>query len=204
MTYNTRMNSRYLPMLLLTLLIPMQLQAETLGERQKAFQSILNKEKTDQAKIKKAETLAVDKKSRFRVSAINYLIDQKSTGSGPVFVQLMKDPSVSEFAIYGVGEVGFYEASPFLIKYMRDDNRNNRGNAFRALQKLYPQDFAFEFHHDDPDYKRNEIVKNIQSWWKANRDRLKDKALQRQSAEDQKDAEARWEKYGKEYLERLE
>lgn len=196
------MNSRYLPLLLLTLLIPMQLQAETLKERQKSFQSILNKEKTDTAKIKKAENLATDKKSRFRVMAINYLIDQKSSGSGPVFVQLMKDPQVSEFAIYGVGEVGFYEATPFLIKYMRDDNRNNRGNAFRALQKLYPRDFNFEFHHDDPDYKRDEIVKNIQTWWKANRERLKSSALQRQSVQDQNDAEERWEKYGKEYLER--
>jgi hypothetical protein len=196
------MNIQYLPMLLLALLIPIQLQAETLKERQGAFQSVLNKEKTDQAKIKKAEFITLDTKSRFRVDAINYLIDKKSVSSGSVFVQLMKDPQLSEFAIFGVGEVGFYEATPLLIKYMKDENRNNRGNAYRSLQKLYPEDFNFEFHHDDPEFKRNQVVESIQSWWKDNGERLKNRELQKQNQIDKKEAEIRWEKYGKEYLER--
>jgi len=192
---------RFLVILALIFSIPNS-SAETLSQRQKAFQTILAKEKSPEAKIKKAENLALDKKSRYRVNAINYLIDQKSLSSGTVMVKLMKDPQVSEFAIYGVGEVGMYEATPLLIKYMKDDNRNNSGNAFRALQKLYPREFNFEFHHDDPEYKRAQVVETVTAWWKANRESLKNRAIERTSEEDKKDAEERWEKYGKEYLDR--
>ena len=176
--------------------------SETLAHRNQAFRQILVKEKTDASKIKKAEQIALDKKSRFRVTAINYLIDHQSRASGSVMVQLMKDRQVSEFAIYGVGEIGFYEATPLLIKYMRDDNRNNRGNAFRALQKLYPREFNFEFHHDDPEYQRNQVVDAVTSWWNSNQAKLRTRAIQQISDADKKDAEERWDKYAKEYLER--
>lgn len=189
-------------LLAVTILLPSVVFPETLSERKKAFLTTINKEKTDEARIKKVHSIAMDKKSRFRVMAINYLIDTKSTQSGPLMVQLTKDPQVSEFAIYGVGELEVYEATPILIRYMKDENRNNRGNAYRALQKLYPNDFNFEFHHDDEELKRNRVVQNIQAWWKANRERLKSQSLQRKTDAEKKEAEERWEKYGKDYLDR--
>jgi hypothetical protein len=193
---------RTLILSLAVLLIPSISFSQSLQARQQAFQSVLNKEKTSEAKIKKAESLAQDKKSKFRVDAINYLIDQKSLGSGPLMVTLARDPLVREFAIYGIGELGVYEATPRLIRYMRDDNRNNRGNAYRALQKLYPREFNAQFHHDDPEYVREKVVKNVESWWKANRDRLKNRSLEQKTDKEKLEAEERWEKYGKEYLDR--
>lgn len=183
-------------------LIPSFANAETLSQRQTAFQSLLKKEKTEEARNKKIHSIAMDKKSRFRVDAINEMIDHKMLGSGPIMVTLTKDPQVREFAIYGVGELGVYEATPLLIRYMRDDNRNNRGNAFRALQKLYPRDFNFEFHHDDPEYTRNLTVEKVEGWWKVNRTRLKSQSLEKKSDQEKQEAEERWEKYGKEYLDR--
>jgi hypothetical protein len=189
-------------LVLLLLILPISSYSQSLVERQHAFQAILAKEKTPEAKIKRAEALAKDKKSIFRVDAINYLTDEKSTTSGPVFVTLIKDPDIREFAIYGIGELGFSEATPYLIRCMRDDNRNTRGNAYRALQKLYPKDFNFEFHHDDSPAKRSMVVSDIEKWWKQNRERLKNTALEHKSDKEKLEAEQRWEKYGKEYLDR--
>lgn len=199
-SYNTKM--RTLSLLFAVLLIPSISFSQSLAERQKAFHAALNKEKTPEGQIKKAQTIAQDKKSKFRVDAINYLIDQKSMSSGPMMVHLAKDPAVREFALYGIGELGVYEATPLLIRYMRDDNRNNRGNAYRALQKLYPREFNVEFHHDDPEYTREKIVKDVESWWRANRDRLKNRTMEQKTDKEKQEAEERWEKYGKDYLER--
>lgn len=193
------MNYRYM---LLFLIVPFFVQAQTLTQRQQAFQSVLNKSKTSELKIKKAEDLARDKRSKFRVDAINYLIDQKSVSSGPIIASLIRDDDVREFAIYGVGELGVYEATPLVIKALKDENHNNRGNAYRALQKMYPQDFNFEFHYDDPPHVRAQIIKNIESWWKTNRNRLKNMSMQEKTDKEKKEAEERWDKYGKEYLER--
>ena len=198
--YNTVMRTLILSLVVLSL--PSISFSQSLAARQQAFQSVLKKEKTSDAKIKRAEAISQDKKSKFRVDAINYLIDQKSASSGSLMAKLARDPAVREFALYGIGELGVYEATPLLIRYMRDENRNNRGNAYRALQKLYPKEFNIEFHHDDPEYTREKVVSNVQNWWKSNRDRLKNRSMEQKTDQEKQEAEARWEKYGKDYLER--
>ncbi len=191
----------YLLILLFLLTYPVHAQ-ETLPQRQKAFHAVLNKSKTDDGKILKAQELAKDVKSRFRIDAINYLIDEEAATSGPLMARLAKDVYVREFAIYALGEFETYESTPLLIHYMNDENRNVRGNAFRALQKMYPKEFDFEYHHDDDEPKRKGILTKVDQWWRANHDQYKNKVFQDMSEKDKKDAQDRWEKYGKEYLSR--
>lgn len=201
LAYNEIMRALILSLLIL-FLIPSPSFSQSLAQRQAAFHSILKKEKTPELKAKRVRIIAKDKKSKFRVDAINYLIDEKSPTTGLLMVNLAKDPDVREFALYGIGELELYEATPLLIRYMRDDNRNNRGNAYRALQKLYPRDFNVEFHHDDPEYTRERVVQNVVSWWKTNRSRLKSRSMEKKTDQEKQEAEERWEKYGKDYLDR--
>lgn len=170
--------------------------------RLKDFQAIMDKIPSPDTQIKKAETLAADKKSPYRINAINYLIDHKSTASAPLMVDLVKDIDVREFAIYGVGELGVTEATPLLIYYLKDDNQNVRGNAFRSLEKIYPRDFNFPFRYDDPAPQRSKMVKEVEKWWEVNKETLKNRDIQRMTDAEQKEALERWEKYGKEYLNR--
>lgn len=188
--------------LLLALCFSFSVQAAGLTERQKQFQLQIEKAKTPEGQIKKAEMLAKDPKSTYRIDAVNYLTDHHVKSSAPLLVELMKDPAVREFAIYGVGELQIFESTPLLIQYMKDDNRNVRGNAYRALQKMYPREFMFEFHHDDNELSRKKVIQNIENWWAINRDEFKNRKLQEVSEADKKEAEARWEKYGKDYLQR--
>ncbi len=196
------MRSKLIVLSLSFLLLTTHAFADTLGTRQKAFLSALSKAKTPEDKIKRAEELAKDKKSKFRVDAVNYLIDEKSYASGPLMASLVRDPDVGEFAIFGVGELHVVEATPLLIRELNNENRNNRGNAYRALQKLYPQDFNFEYHYDDAPQTRKPVVDNIKTWWKNNRDRLKTAAMNQKTDKEKLEAEQRWERYGKEYLDR--
>lgn len=191
-----------LVLLVLVLINPFSVNAKTLVERQKEFNSILKKANTPEAKIKKAEELAKNKKSQLRIDAINYLIEQRSLSSGPVFTALVKDDDMREFAIFGVGELRIQEATPRVIHALKDDNHNIRGNAFRALQKMYPKDFNFAFHYDDAPNIRATAVKNIEKWWKENRERLKATSFKDMSPKEKQEAELRWEAYGRGYLDR--
>ncbi|MEZ4846236.1 MAG: HEAT repeat domain-containing protein [Bdellovibrionota bacterium] len=128
------------------------------------------------------------------------MIDQKSVSSGSLMAKLARDPAVREFALYGIGELGVYEATPLLIRYMRDENCNNRGNAYRALQKLYPKEFNIEFHHD-PEYTQEKRCSNVQLVEGQSRS-LKNCSLEQKTDQEKQEAEASWEKYGKEYLDR--
>lgn len=187
---------------LVTLAISTQLLAADIHSRHKEFQQLIEKNPTRESQIKKAQALATDKKSPYQIDAINFLIDQKSYESGSLMVELVHDSNVREFAIYGVGELGVNEATPLLIYYLKDDNQNVRGNAFRSLEKIYPRDFNFPFRYDDPPAQRAKMVKEIDKWWEMNKETLKNRDMQRMSDAEQKEALERWEKYGKEYLNR--
>lgn len=173
-----------------------------LATRQKQFKQII--EKTPEiGQIKKAESIAKDKKSPYRIDAINYLIDQMARSSGPMMADLTKDPEIREFAIYGVGELRIAEATPLLIYYLKDPSHNVRGNAFRALEKIYPHEFNFNYRYDDSSIQRAQKVKEIEQWWELNKETLKNRDIQTMSQVEQKEALDRWEKYGKEYLNRI-
>ena len=179
--------------------------ADEVFNRQQSFLKQLEKEKDDTSKITKAEKIARDVRSKYRIDAINYLIDKASVSSGSVLADLTTDPQVQDFAIFGVGELGVYEATPMLIKGLSSANRNVRGNAYRALKKLYPTELdgkPFEFHHDDPDYIRKKTVNTYERWWKDNHTIFQDKQTKLLSPEDKQKALERWEKYGKQYLDR--
>lgn len=188
---------------LIVLLLVNQSFAMDIATRRKQFNQIMEKSLTPESQIKKAESIARDVKSPYRIDAINYLIDQKSMTSGPMMVDLVKDSEVREFAIYGVGDLGVTEATPLLIYYLRDPNHNVRGNSYRSLQKIYPREFNFAFRYDDPPAQREKTVKEIEKWWDVNRETLKNRDIQQMTDAEQKEALERWEKYGKEYLNRI-
>lgn len=163
-----------LVILLSLLALPMKSYAQnSFSDRYQKFQALIEKKKTPEDKIKKAEALAKDAQSPFRIDAINYLTEQKSPSSGSVMVELMNDPDVREFAVYSVGEFQMYEATPQLIGYLKDENQNVRGNSFHALQRMYPKDFNFKYHYDDAPYVRDRVVLKIDKWWELNQSRFK-------------------------------
>src|SRR5438045_1488054 len=95
-------------------------------ERLNRFQNIISKQSGRRGRIQKAVELSKDRKSEFRVDALNLLAAAKPKEALPDLYAIVKDPDIREFAIYTIGEIPSERSIPVLIPYLDDPNENVR------------------------------------------------------------------------------
>jgi len=160
------------------------------------FRNLLRNESTRAAKVKKALELASKRSSPYRLDAINFLADVRANESVPVLIKLSNDPDVQEFAIFALGRVGTAEVLPTLIKHLKSENENVRGNSERGLKAI--TGIGFEFQYADPPAKRAQDLKEIERWWEMGGGKTFKPPVP--SAVQAQEAEGAWQLYGIEYL----
>lgn len=163
-----------------------------------AFRKLIRRQKTRRAKINKAVQIINDSKSPYRKDALQFLIDVKAKSAAPAIIKAGENKDLRADAAYALGEIKNKKGIEFLLRCLYDANRNVRGNAILSLRKITKRQFGYDY--SAPEEKRNKSALLWESWWVRNEKNFKIHDI---SDEEAKDAEEKWEKYGKKYIERI-
>jgi hypothetical protein len=163
-----------------------------------AFRTQIRKAKTKQAKVLTAINILKDENSAYRRDAIEFLSEVKAKEAVPSIVSAGDEKDLRADAAFALGEIKDLKAFDFLLKCLYDSNDNVRGNASLALKKISRKEFGYNY--SDPEDVRNRAAKLWENWWLENK---KDFQVTEPTDEEIKDAEEKWEKYGKPLMERL-
>ena len=162
------------------------------------FRNIIRKQKTKEAKIQIAIKMMGDQESKYRRQAIQFLAEVKAKEATQALVKVGEEKDFRPDAAFAIGEVMDERGIEFLIRCLYDLNDNVRGNAAMALRKIAKRDFGYNY--SDNEEERNKSARLFENWWLTNRKTFKVVEI---TDEERKDADEKWEKYGKPYIEKL-
>lgn len=160
-----------------------------------AFRNLLRREGTRAKQVQKAIELVQTKKSPYRQDAIDFLSEVRAPEAVPVLIRAAVDPDVREFSLYALAVFNDLRAIPTLIRYLRDDRENVRGNAQQSLEKITRMNFSYRYSDSPKD--RAVALREIETWWERAGPTFKP---HQETPQEKTAAEEAWEKYGKMYL----
>ena len=116
----------------------------------------------------------------------------------PIIVKAGEKKDLRADAAFAIGEIKHKKAIEFLLRCLYDSSENVRGNAIVALRKITRRQFGYDYSGSEDG--RNKSALLWESWWTRNEKTFKVVDI---TAEETKDAEEKWERYGKKYIERI-
>ncbi len=174
------------------------IKSETVRERIKKFRSIIRREKTRAAKIKKALSLMKDPKSPYKKDAVLFLAEVRAEGVlDDMYKAAKKDIELRGHVVLAYRKMNDPRAVPYLIGLMHDKNENVSRSAAETIQVLTGLDLGFDETAGKEEKER--IIKKYTEWWRAHK---KEILSRKKDPEAEKEAEEMWRKYGEPYLNR--
>ncbi len=162
------------------------------------FRKMIRAQKTKPAKIKKAISILDDKTSPYRQDALRFLADVKAKEAVVHIMKAGEDKELRADAAYAIGEIKQKNGIEFLLRCLYDTNANVRSVASLSLRKITQLQFGYLY--TEPEDQRNKAALLWENWWTKNHETFQVTQI---NEEDRKDADEKWNRYGKRYIERI-
>ena len=163
-----------------------------------AFRGVIRKEITKDAKINKAIAVLSNEESPYRRDALEFLIELKVERALPTLLKVGEEKDLRADVSFALGELQDPKGIEFLLRCLYDESDNVRGNAALSLRKLTKKEFGYNY--IAPEEERKRAARLWENWWNENKATFK---ITDSTDEERKDAEERWLKYGKPYIEKI-
>ena len=161
------------------------------------FRKIIRQQKMQKDKIKKAMAILSGNDPKYKKDAIEFLIEVRAKEAVPSLIKAGEYKDLRPDVAFALGEIRDASSIEFLLKCLYDDNQNVRGNAVLSLRKLTKMQFGYDY--SDPEERRKKAALLWESWWARNSNRFR---IDEPTQEETKEAQEKWEKYGKRFIER--